>query len=305
MPGWTEKAHLGESLYEGLTELVARTASKEAGGEQSVEQGYRGGATLSAYVLGELLGRRELIQAYLRHDTHELKRLFDDKIGKDSHFNLTDLVNPGAAIFNKSYDESLDFLYQAFRLKEVGPEKMNRIIEKARQEGIGERSSYSETNGIPMVTHLYKISDADEPARYALNAVAEAPNVYRFSRTKEPDGFEPIEGFNLILYGAKMSEGGRDTMIANAAKGLKAHCEIKNPRESALANAYAMIGYDSFIDERLSLLNGAEENTPQFEAIWKEITVHAAGLIDEAARQVYEKAGVSDLVVPKSVLRPE
>jgi hypothetical protein len=297
--GWTEKARLGESLYEGLTELVARTASEEAGGEQSVEQGYRGGATLSAYVLGELLGRRELIHAYLKHDTRELKRLFDDKIGKDSHLNLTDLVNPGAVIFNENYDESLDFLYQAFRLKEIGSDKMNRIIEKARQEGIHERAAFSETNGIAMTTHLYKISDADEPTRYALNALAVPPDVYRFNKVTDPDGFMVSEHFNLKIYGAFMSEGSRDQMVEAAATSLKKHCELKNPREYALANAYAMIGYDRFIDERLMLLNGFEENNSHFEKIWKEINTHAIELVAETVRKIYDQAGVTDLVVEK------
>lgn len=137
--GWQEKSHIGLTLYEGSTEVVALTASASRPGEKSVEQGYRGGGTLSAYVLSELLGRADFLKAYLRRDTRLLKSLFDVKIGQGSDFQLTRSVNSGANILNRSYDDSLDFLHNAFRSKQIDRIKLKLILEKAQKEGVSER----------------------------------------------------------------------------------------------------------------------------------------------------------------------
>jgi len=294
--GWLEKAQLGRSLYEGLTEVLARTASAAEGGEQSVEQGYRGGATLSAFTLRELLGQTELFQAYLRHDTRQLRRLFEAKIGLDSCYALTQSVNAGAAIFNDGYDESLDFLHRAFQSKAIGKEKMDKIFDKARREWIDERAGHHEAGGFSATTHLFKVSDADEPECYALNAVAEAPPVYRFNRKKDRDGFERTEPFILKIMSSPMSSARREAVIAGAAASLKAHCEISEPDKISLESAYGMIGFDEYIEGRLALLPRAEENKATFEKLWAEIDVHAAELIVATTKKIYEAAGVAGLI---------
>jgi hypothetical protein len=294
-----ERAHISEAVYEGLTEVIARSASLKAG-EQSVEQGYRGGGTLSAFVLRELLGRQELTQVYLRHDSRQLKRLFKAKLGEWSDERLASPINI-VSYLDSGYDQSLDLIHHAFTLKEIGPNKMAGILETAKQEGIHERVEHDETGNISTTTHLYEISDADEPAKYLLNAVAEGPEVYRFSRAvdKELGNYEPKESFSMVLGGYHMLEGDRMEAILRAAQMLKKQCEIKNPREASLGNAFAEIGYDSFINERLMLLNGLEENNRQFEKIWKEINTHAIELVAETVRKIYDQAGVTDLVVEK------
>lgn len=292
--GWEEKTYLGRTLYEGATEVVAQAAAVASGGKQSVEQGYRGGATLSAYVLSELLGRGDFLKAYLRRDTRLLKTLFDAKIGIGAAGSLTMPVNIGADIFNPAYNDSLDFLHNAFRSSQIDHARLEQILKKAGSEGIRERAQHFEIGGVTITTHLYRINDADEAPRYAFNAVVDAPRVYRFGKPKDQWG-PALEGFGMIVVNTNLSEE-NEKLIEAGATSLKNHCEISDPRRSFFPEAHTIIGYDEYVESKLRELDQLKEGSSEFESVWQDINTHMVKFISDTIKTIYDRAGVSDLV---------
>ncbi|GEM_PF-5124973 len=294
--GWMEKAHIERTLYEGATEVVARTAESVSSGDHSVEQGYAGGATLSAYVMAELLGRGDFIKAYLRRDTRLLKTLFDAKIGGDAHQSLMMPAAIGADLLDTNYNNSLDFLHNAFKSKQIAKERLAQILEKAVREGIGERAAHFEVEGLKITTHLYTTNDADDGPRYAFNAVVQAPSVYRFGKPVSSAGYPVTERFSTVVLNGVMSEDIRQKAIHATALVLKRHCEIKDPERFMLSESYGMVGCDAFVLEKLKELDTIKSEDQQFERIWQEINEHMIKIISTFVKAVYDQAGVSELI---------
>lgn len=293
--GWQEREQLSDHLYEGATEIVARMGSK-AYGEGSREQGYRGGATLSAYVLSKLLGEKDFLRAYLTRDTRLLKHLFDEKVGPWAHQELTMPVVIGSMFFGT---DSLDFLHQACAHPLIGPAKVESLLVAARQEGIPERLAHVTSDGCKMTTHLFQLNDADEPPRYSLNAVAEAPRVYRYGKIAESDGYRPTERFGIMLLDLAVSKKGMEIDVEEGVKSLKEHCSIKDPQSALLVGAFAAIGLDGHVVSKLAELDKLPADSPRFEAAWNGLNAYMVRQLTETVKTIYKRAGVENLIAKK------
>lgn len=104
-----EMLFVNPALYEGATEIVALLGSEDARYQKGMEQGYRGGATLSAYALAALAGERAFTQSYLKKDNRILARALNEKIGDGASFFFTEPMSPELLL--GGHHENLEILY--------------------------------------------------------------------------------------------------------------------------------------------------------------------------------------------------
>lgn len=311
--GWEKRMHVGNSIYEGCTEVIALYAALAGEGPKSVEQGYRGGGTLSAYVLAELVGREGFVQAYVRRDTELLAALLDAKVDKWAKNRLTLPVNM-ALDLGDNYNTSLDLLHQAFVDKDISPARLQDILQRAQSDGVQERAAHFDGDRISLTMHLFALNDADDPTEWQVNGVGKAPSVYRFGKLEneisvsygngksKKERYLVQERFGFFIVSKEFTDAEQERITAVAAELLKKHCENKEPNSHSLTDAHVIIGIDRFVTEKLEQLNMLTAtnsgDTAKFESIWKEINDHMRKRVKKIISEVYEQAGVKDLMVP-------
>ncbi len=293
IPGCRDNEHLSPKLYEGATEIVARMGAKD-GTDIGLEQGYRGGATLSAFVLSELLGRNDFLKACLTRDTRLLNDLFDTKIGFGAARELTSSVVFGLSFLRL---DDLDFLHNAFESEHIDGDRLENILLDAQQKGIPERAAHFKVDGSIITTHLFKLNDADEPPRFAFNAVVKAPSVYHYGKLKSQSGnYFLTEEFGMYVFDESITDSTLNASIDKGVKNLRAHCSLEQD-QIILVGAHTVTGYDSFVEERLKMLNKLNPGSQQFESTWSEINSHMVKLLTDTLRTIYIRAGVNNLIV--------
>lgn len=290
------RMRLPQSVYEGATEFMAIAKDLESGANRNLEQGYRGGGTLSAFALSELVGRKDFIKAYLKKDPEAIGKLLNDKFGADAVYDLMEPTIRGAGIANPFYQESLDVLHNIFtHQKEYGFD-VKEILSKAGESGIREKAEHFAEDGVSLTTHLSMINDADEPPHFSFNSIGEGPAVYRFGKIKDEDGSPVLEKVGFIIDGERLSPEIQELAIKNAADMLKKRCAMEDPREIALAEAHLYLGTDDYVEERLKKLGEVDQRSGEFESLWADINQHIKELVKENLKKVYERAGVLDLI---------
>jgi len=274
-------------FYEGATELIARLPDEGAESEnQSLEPGYISGSTLSAYVVSELVGRKNFVNSYFLKSPELLSKLLNDKFGTATSSRIMSEVIRGV-----DYSGRLGVLHNIFANKKAyNINNLDEILGDASKLGIKEKVDYFEAENTKMTSCLFAVNDADQEISYKYTLIGKGPRVDRFD-----DRYTLGEGFGFILETNKYDKEEQEKMIDIGALLLKRRCELQ-PDEFMIREAYTVIGMDDKIESFLEKLKKVEFNSSEFNKIFQELNTYARQKVIKLIGEVYKKAGVENRI---------
>ncbi len=286
------RATLSSALYEGISEYIS-FVTEPVSGEKARERGYRGGGLLSAYLLGELIGKENLIRAYLKRDNGLLGKYIYESVGESAWSELNKPVFTG----NLEVVEELGFIYNTFRQKEKYSIPIESFLQKANKDGVPEHVMHHVLpEGTSLTTHVFVQSDADDALSYGLNVVGQTSFKNRFGERfvvkKNGKEFQPKETLSFVFLPTVVTPEKRETYFATFAK------ELKNSRapedQNSLLPVCLVMGIDKKLEKMLEYLATFEQGSPNFVMMWKDINQYMRVYVQECLNEIFEKSGINN-----------
>ncbi len=156
---WIDKYSLPLDFYEGATELV-NLMYHQRKGILPKEYGYRGGNTLTAFFISQIVGEKKFVKDYFSGNITEIERNFDQKFGAGQFKEIMYKERGVVGMLIGCLDD-LDILYKIIKTSQERKIDYQKILSSARELGINERirlikGNHKEIEGLTCCTENFK-----------------------------------------------------------------------------------------------------------------------------------------------------